>query len=71
VLVFFIAGLLSMRLERVISLRAYRIPLETGLLISSGKCRNRKSPIKGNVKRQNLPSARCRSFFVSAFSPIV
>src|SRR6267143_329577 len=28
-------------------------------------------PIKGNVKRQISPSARCRYFFVSAFSPIV
>jgi len=29
------------------------------------------SPIKGNVKRNISPSARCRSFFVSAFSPTV
>src|SRR5467141_1136802 len=28
-----------------------------------------KSPIKGNVKRKISPSARCRHFFVSAFSP--
>ena len=31
----------------------------------------RTCPIKGNVKRQLCPSARCRSFFVSAFSPTV
>jgi hypothetical protein len=30
-----------LRLERVVSLGAYRIPLETGLLIPSGKSRNR------------------------------
>src|SRR5260370_863982 len=28
-------------------------------------------PIKGNVKRHSSPSARCRHFFVSAFSPTV
>src|SRR5580704_386639 len=32
---------------------------------------NRRSPIKGNVKRHFSPSARCRHFFVSAFSPTV
>jgi hypothetical protein len=37
VLIFFTAGLLPLRLERVISLGAYRIPQETGLLIPSGK----------------------------------
>src|SRR5260370_7778262 len=29
----------------------------------------RRGPIKGNVKRNISPSARCRPFFVSAFSP--
>src|SRR6266478_6033774 len=29
----------------------------------------RRGPIKGNVKRKISPSARCRHFFVSAFSP--
>jgi hypothetical protein len=37
VLIFFIAGLLiSLRLERVDNLGAYRIPPETGILIPSG-----------------------------------
>ena len=30
---------------------------------------HRRGPIKGNVKRHISPSARCRHFFVSAFSP--
>ena len=33
--------------------------------------RDRTSPIKGNVKRHFSPSARCRFFSVSAFSPTV
>jgi hypothetical protein len=35
------------------------------------KVQERISPIKGNVKRHSSPSARCRHFFVSAFSPTV
>jgi hypothetical protein len=35
VIIFFIAGLLILRLERVNDWGAYRIPGETGLLISS------------------------------------
>jgi hypothetical protein len=39
--------------------------------VNSRESENRTSPIKGNVKRNTSPSARCRHFFVSAFSPTV
>src|SRR5215469_5308889 len=39
--------------------------------LSTPVSRKPVSPIRGNVKTNISPAARCRSFFVSAFSPTV
>src|SRR5258708_39342339 len=61
VLIFFIAGLLFIVLRARRTLGAYRIPRRPAF--SSHLIRGyRRSPIKGNVKRNTSPSARCRYF---------
>src|ERR1700741_3766495 len=71
VLIFFLAGLLSIALRARYSLGAFRIPLETGLLISSLDSILTQSASRNSFKPNGLPrTARGRCSLIASLTPV-